>query len=71
MTEIDGEEVYKYKSKTLGLRFNVSEADVTRFEDGVRYSPREIKLMKGAEPGVVKDIHKIKKIFGGELVVDK
>jgi hypothetical protein len=37
-------------------------------EDGVVYSPEELKIMDRAKQEITPEIHLVKKVFGGEII---
>jgi hypothetical protein len=58
-----------YRCVVLGLDYAVrrdrSSTDVT-FEDGVKYTEKEQKIMENRE--ITKEIHQFKRVFDGEVV---
>lgn len=55
----------KFKSKHLGISGEVNERGAVSFEDGVLYSPAEVKEMKGASRDDIVAVHRVKMMFGG------
>ena len=57
---------YHY-SKTLEMKYSWNpKTGVVWTEDRVKYSPKEIELLKGSE--ITKEVHELKKMFEGEIV---
>jgi hypothetical protein len=61
-----------YKSEKLDLNFKIkkdkNENDVIVFEDGVNYRNHEIRKIKNCDNIELKNIHNIKKNFGGVIL---
>jgi hypothetical protein len=62
--------VYVNNDNPLGLEYAIhKETGWVYFEDGVKYSPEEIKiLIETGGPPVSKGLHVVKKMFQGEIV---
>jgi hypothetical protein len=59
--------VYVNKDNPIGLEYAIhKETGWVYFEDGVRYSPEEIKILSGVPAS--KSLHTVKKVFQGEIV---
>jgi hypothetical protein len=61
--------IYVNKDNPLGLEYAIhKETGWVYFEDGVKYSPDEIKILKESGGPASKELHTVKKIFQGEIV---
>lgn len=63
-----------FHSTAIGLNYKLKKdpAGFNRviFEDNVNYQPFEIKLLNGVSDSLLKQVHLVKKIFGGEVVAE-
>lgn len=61
-----------YRSEKLDLNYKIKYNDFNErrivFEDGCNYSDKEIKSMNGKTDLMVKNVHKIKKLFNSEVL---
>lgn len=53
-------------SAILGLAYTVSKDEII-FEDGVKYTHSEGRVLKGVDNRSLQLVHEIKKLFGGEV----
>jgi hypothetical protein len=60
--------IYINNDNPIGLEYAIHETGWVYFEDGVRYSPEEIRILKESGGPASKSVHNIKKIFNGEIV---
>lgn len=58
----------KGHSNILNLNYTRAESDILTTEDKVNYTTEEMKLLKGIDHEVMRDVHKFKKFFNGEVV---
>ena len=56
----------KYYSDKIGLHYTFSDGKVI-FEDQTEYTSREMKILSGQSEGILQSVHKLKKIFSGEV----
>jgi hypothetical protein len=64
--------IYIHNDNPIGLEYAIhEETGWVYFEDGVKYSPEEIKILKflfkSGDP-ISKSLHTVKKVFQGEIV---
>jgi hypothetical protein len=58
-----------YTSKKLNLNFAIHKATGwVYFSDGTRYSPEEIALLNKNNAKMTEELHRVKKIFQGEII---
>jgi hypothetical protein len=61
--------VYVNKDNPIGLKYAIhKETGWVYFEDGVKYSPEEIKILIESGNPVSKSLHTVKKVFQGEII---
>jgi hypothetical protein len=61
--------VYVNKDNPIGLEYAIhKETGWVYFEDGVKYSPEEIKILIESGGPASKSLHTVKKVFQGEIV---
>jgi hypothetical protein len=61
--------IYFTNDNLVGLEFAIhEETNWVYFEDGVKYSPEEIKILKESGGPPSKELHTVKKVFQGEIV---
>jgi hypothetical protein len=59
----------KFRSRALNVIGIYSVGSGVTFEDGVKYSDKEIMISRGADAKTVKALHDIKKVFDGAEIV--
>jgi hypothetical protein len=60
---------YFNKDNPIGLEYAIhKETGWVYFEDGVKYSPEEIRILIESGGPASKSVHIVKKIFDGEIV---
>jgi hypothetical protein len=62
-----GWEYYTWKEPDLDFAIHKKTGWVY-FSDGTRYSPEEIALLKKNNAQITEELHRVKKIFQGEIV---
>jgi hypothetical protein len=61
--------VYVNNDNPIGLEYAIhEETGWVYFEDGIKYSPDEIKILIESGGPASKSLHTVKKIFQGEIV---
>ena len=63
---------YPIFNETMGLSLRVESTSkgitLLEFEDGVRYSPKELRVVQEMDSDTKIASHTVKKVFGGEIL---
>lgn len=57
-------------SESLGQKYEIKPDGAIKFEDGITYDPSEYNNIKTRDPSKLRNIHLIKKVFGGIITMN-
>lgn len=55
-------------SEILNQDWILNESGILTTDDNTSYTPEEMKLLKGVNHEVLRDVHKFKNAFNGEVI---